>query len=337
MKKEDNKIKVLKSEVLFSNKCIHDNIRNNYLCQLKKRVSAKYEIAIKDILPTKRGFFGETWKIVTENNKYFIKLIFWSYHQKRFLDSLDILTYMITQGITFIPTIIKTKDGNNFFSFQNGYGAIFDYIEGDNNEIYPMELLIEKLLQLYKLDVSSSNFLSETFNCDLINIYNELACSNNLSNILQKKLIQKNLMISRYARRLEFFSNICSHDLSGLHLTHGDAGGNCILNGNNLMIVDWDSAQIAPIERDMWIYFDNATTIHYINSQLMQTGLNYQLKTERICYYCYYFFFYYLTEYLKAIIHTDDKEKKLKIEKETCEYLSENWIYERLKLADRIR
>lgn len=60
------------------------------------------------------------------------------------------------------------------------------------------------------------------------------------------------------------YAKLYAYDLKrkacwSFHITHGDAGGNCILSKEQLFLVDWDSCLLAPIERDAWIY--NVTTM----------------------------------------------------------------------------
>lgn len=98
-------------------------------------------------------------------------------------------------------------------------------------------------------------------------------------------------MISSYAERLNYLSEICCRDLSNFHITLGDAGGNCILNGEQFFIVDWDSVKLAPIERDAWFYICNSNQLSIINDVIQKYKLGYMLKQERLCYYCYYSFF----------------------------------------------
>ena len=70
---------------------------------------------------------------------------------------------------------------------------------------------------------------------------------------------------------LKQFSTACKGNRENFHITHGDAGGNCILNGNQLTIVDWNSVTLAPIERDAWIYICDKNEMKKINSILAKT------------------------------------------------------------------
>ena len=97
-------------------------------------------------------------------------------------------------------------------------------------------------------------------------------------------LAEKETDIARYMERLERFSAVCKGNRENFHITHGDAGGNCILNGSQLFLVDWDSCLLAPIERDAWIFICDKSEMERIDSILAESGIDYVLEQDRLCY-----------------------------------------------------
>ncbi len=153
---------------------------------------------------------------------------------------------------------------------------------------------------------------------------------------VKKALADKKADIFRYMERLKHFSALCKASKERFHITHGDAGGNCILNENQLFLVDWDTVMLAPIERDAWIFICDRNEIEKINRILSENGIDYVLEQNRFCFYCYDFFFHYLNEYLKSIIEAKMEGQKEGIINDLMGYLTDCWIYKRLEMADTV-
>lgn len=120
------------------------------------------------------------------------------------------------------------------------------------------------------------------------------------------------------------------------HITHGDAGGNCILNGERFVIMDWDSVKLAPAERDAWFFLGDEKQIVSISRLLEERGMGRPLRRERLCYYCYESFFLYLTEYMENILCAQEEGRRQRMEKALADYLADNWIYLQLGIADAV-
>ena len=135
------------------------------------------------------------------------------------------------------------------------------------------------------------------------------------------------------AERLSIFTGYCKSDTSHFYITHGDAGGNVIVNGGDFFLVDWDDPRVAPPERDAWfcLYWNWAMTA--FNDVLRANGINYTLRSERLAYYCYHSFFFYLTEYMQTYFDIDDTNGE--IASELLKYF-DGWIEEEIRCADKI-
>lgn len=312
-------------------------MNENYLDHLTKMITDEYSISAQRIIPAKRGFFGETWRLQTDRADYFMKIDYWEYHREAYRKSLPVIDFMTNQGISFIPRIIKTKSGELSCRFNDSVVAIFDFVDGENTEDYPIARLFEYLIHIYKLDSSEIALERETFDTVVLDIFNSLKANIQLPQRIMDELQKKTELISQYAKRLRLFSDICKKDTENFHITHGDAGGNCILHENDFHIIDWDSLKLAPIERDAWFFICDDKQLDAIHTVLFHSGVEYKLNPDRLCYYCYYSFFHYLTEYLQTILFARSEGQKQNVTYNLSEYLTSGWIFNQLQIADRHR
>lgn len=313
----------------------HEEVKEqNFTDEITDFILTKYGLIVQSVSPANRGFYGETWKIQTNNADYFVKIDYWTYHMVSYQNSLAITQFMTENGISFIPKVIKTKNGELYSNFKQGIVAVFEYVQGELYENFSVGQLYSKLAQIYHLEPYGIDIETETFGTEaaesFLQLQNEQELANKAVNIFHKK----QTVISRYIERLKLFSARCKGDMNHFYITHGDAGGNCILKDNQLFIVDWDSVKFAPIERDAWIFIDDKQHLEEINTTLRKNNINYTLRQERLGYYCYYFFFYYLDEYLQSIEGAAGEKQKQAIVENFIEYLTNSWIYKRLNIAD---
>lgn len=166
-----------------------------YLDRLRAHIAEKYGIRAAAITPAKRGYYGETWKLQTQDGVYFVKLDTLAHHQARFQNSLPVMDYLCGQ--------------------------------------------------------------------------------------------EKNY------------------------------------------IVDWDEVMHAPLERDAWVMCCRGWARELFNQTLRENNIDYQLRPERLAYYCYHMYFFYLGEFL-ACLPFRDMSGRIK------DYLDNCWIRERVLFADTI-
>lgn len=119
------------------------------------------------IVPAKRGYYGETWRMDAENGKYFLKLDYSSRHQIKYRNSLEVVEYLCNSGINFISSIIKTRTGNLFSIFNSAVLGVFVWIDGEDIETdetkIPEYNMLAKIYQLTKqgFDIPSIEFSAE--------------------------------------------------------------------------------------------------------------------------------------------------------------------------------
>lgn len=78
-----------------------------YIHRLKTAIYEQYGIAISEIVPAERGYYGETWKLYAETGCYFLKMDYLDFHQKRFQRGLSVIEYLCENGIDFVGKVIK--------------------------------------------------------------------------------------------------------------------------------------------------------------------------------------------------------------------------------------
>ena len=306
---------------MYSDKIRDEEYRNNLL----KYINCEYGIAAKYITPAKRGFYGETWKLSASNADYFLKVVYAEEHKPSYERSFPVIRHLCDHGIYFINKIVKTTLGCLYTTFDDAIVGLFDWIDGDNiqNEATKIEEY-KMLAQVYTVPAYGIDIAREDFTTKDADEFFERWSRLDDKQVLT--LLEKNCMkIEHRAKRLQIFSDLCRKDKNDFVITHGDAGGNFISNGNASFIVDWDSTKLAPPERDAWFCVHWDWAMAGFRDALNQNGIGYELRNERFAYYCYWFFFFYLNAYLDA--HTDVV---------TIEDYIDGWMADNVKWADAV-
>lgn len=150
---------------------------------------------------------------------------------------------------------------------------------------------------------------------------------NTLDNLQIRSLLEKNrAKLEHRAKRLKYFAERCQGDTADFVVTHGDAGGNLMVNGNRYFIVDWDNPILAPPERDAWVMCHRDWARDAFHRALGQNGIKYTLRLERLAYYCFHFFFFYLTALIDGFTETDNVRE--------IEGYIDGWMEESIRYAD---
>ena len=146
----------------------------DYMNELANFLLCEYNFKVQSISPAKRGFYGETWNVQTEKNTYFVKIDYWSHHKESYRTSLSAVQYMTDSGISFIPKIIKTKNGRLCNNFKNGVAAVFEYIPGELFEDCSAAQLYGHLARIYSLKAEGIELERENFGTQLVDTFHHL-------------------------------------------------------------------------------------------------------------------------------------------------------------------
>lgn len=167
-----------------------------YMKELLQFLSCEYGFQIKDILPAKRGFYGETWDVQTESRKYYLKIDYWNHHKRSFQNSLPIVELMTDSEISLIPKIINTKDGHLYSSFRQGTIVVFEHIRGELSEDYSTAQLYDCLAKVYRLKANGLELEMETFGMERIDTFRSLQSLSELPIEVKTALAEKELLFS---------------------------------------------------------------------------------------------------------------------------------------------
>jgi len=302
-------------------------------------IRSEYMINPISIKPAKRGYFGETWQLESGEKQFFLKLDYTALHGPIYENSFHIIEHLCRHGIDFVSKIIKTADGRLFTHFDSAVLGVFDWIDGENVQNKHTKIQeYEMLAKIYTVPPNNIFIPKETFSTISADLFYaewkrlKVAARDKTTKQLLTLFDQNELKIKHRAERLELFASRCDTNTSHFYITHGDAGGNLIVDDDKFYIIDWDEPRYAPPERDAWFCLHWNWAMDAFHGALHQNGINYTLRPERLAYYCYHMFFNYMVEYLTTYTTRDCKRY---IFAAMTEFFS-CWIEDNLIFADTI-
>jgi Ser/Thr protein kinase RdoA (MazF antagonist) len=133
-----------------------------YIDDLKDFIRRKYRLEPLTITPAKRGYYGETYRMDTADNSYFLKLDYSIRHQLLYENSFHIIQHLHRHGINFISNIVKTADRALYTRFDAAVLGMFEWIEGENvqneNTKIPEYQMLAKVYTIPSEDISHTAF-----------------------------------------------------------------------------------------------------------------------------------------------------------------------------------
>lgn len=304
----------------------NDNVFFAGLCDA---LQCEYGLNILRITPAQRGYYGETWILDTEYKKYFIKIVYSPNHQRVFAENLCVVSFLQSNGINYISSVVKNTAGENSILFCGGRLALFEFIPGKLTKEYPKEMLYQCLSKIYLVSPEGLKIEKEDFSTACVSYV--------IGNInLLDELVAHRDMLLRYADRLLGLATLCRKDFSNFFITHGDSGSNVIEYQKHIYIIDWDTPKLAAPERDAWMFIHGFPDIEIFNSTLLNAGIKYSLQKERLAFYCYYSYFYYLQEHLFQFQNAKDDISKRRIKGFIRHFFLRGWIIQQVDLIEKI-
>ena len=304
----------------------------DYQYQLLNFINREYSLSATAITPARRGFYGETWRLDTANKRYFVKLDYSEAHHRIYERSFLVIDHLCRHGIDFISRIVKTASDKLFARYDDAVLGIFEWFDGKNIENDATKSTEYQLLaKVYAVPPDGLHIPREDFSGTAASRF--FAQWKSLDDARLYSLLEAHRAnLERRAARLKHFAALCRSDTGGFVITHGDAGGNLLVNGNEYHLVDWDDSVLAPPERDAWNMLCHKDKRDWagglFHSALREQGISYTLRPERLAYYCYTMYFFYLTEYLNCFAHTGTVQG-------LDEYFT-GWAENRVEYADTI-
>lgn len=312
----------------------------NYIANLLSFINAEYELKVHSVSAAKRGFYGETWQIKTQKGDYFVKIDYSTKHKELYKKSFILLEYLHLQGIKKISLIVKTKRGELYSFYDGAILGVFNWIDGQNVQNKETKFAeYDILAHIYTLPTRGLTLEKEcftTYKADLyfsqVGLLKQEPKAEDGAKVLGVLAKNEEKILHRF-RRLKHFAEKCADDYNGFFITHGDAGGNIIVQDEKYFLVDWDYPLLAPPERDAWFCLHWDWAMAAFNESLQKQGLDYTLRYDRLAFYCYHSFFYYLTEYLDAFFDLGNRGGDMV---QVIEDYFSSWIEEELNFADTL-
>ena len=308
-----------------------NSIRDDgYITSLLDFIKLEYGFEAQNVIPAKRGYYGETWRLDTSDDSYFVKLDY-SPHKGIYERSFPVLENLRKNGIELISRVVKTADGRLSTRFDGAVLGVFDWIDGENVQNEQTKMAeYQMLARIYTVPPDGLVVPCEDFSGKSADAFLELW--ERLADTRINTLLEQNRgKLKHCAERLKKFAALCRNDFTGFVITHGDAGGNMIKNGERYSLVDWDAPMLAPPERDAWFCLHLPWAMDAFHDVLHCNGLGCSLRPERLAYYCYHYFFFYMNEVLETYFDIGDGNGSI------CDYLREyfgGWIEENLRFAE---
>lgn len=288
-------------------------------------ISYEYSIDGLILTPAKRGFYGETWRLDAPDAGYFLKLVYAGSHMAIYERSFRVIKHICDHGINFISQIVVSKDGSLFKMFDGAVLGVFNWINGELIQTNATKIHeYEMLAKVYTVPTSNIPILSEDVSDkNAIVYYNQrrMLKDGPLLSLLEKY----HAKIKHRADRLKHFADLCRGDTYNYFITHGDAGGNFINDGDKNYLVDWDYAILAPPERDAWVMCCEPWAAEIFQNAMRNNGIIHTIRPNWLAFYCYCYFFFYLSAFLDA-----DSDA------ETVDEYINGWIENSFKYADNV-
>lgn len=309
-----------------------------YRQELLRFLAGAYGLPAGELRPAPRGFFGETWYVSAGGGRYFCKIDYWDYHKGMYERSFPVMQRLLESGLTFLPPLVRGKGGELCFPFRGGVLGLFGLAEGEQREDYPLGELFSRLGRVYQVDAGGLALPREDFAASSLAEFRALAAGlgqgggfcREAAAVLQRRAP----LLQEKAARLLAFARQCRAEPCPLVITHGDAGGNCLVGPGSFTIVDWDSPMLAPPERDAWFFMHRPAQVRQVEEALAEAGFPYRLSFPRFAYYCYFSLFYYLCEHLKALACAPEAARAGRLQK-LSDFFS-GWIFTQMETADAL-
>ncbi len=294
---------------------------------LANLLSEKYALPNAVLTPAPRGFIAKTYYIAAGSMRYFAKIVARPADADAMVQSLPVLQMLRQSGMNNIPVPIPTVDGNLSVAFDGKTLALFNHVTGQHAYDFPLAPYVRLLAQVHAFSEPIPPSLArETFT---------IAFKNDLLQLLQRVWTgefdnphQYALQAWAAARRYGIERDITILDETAQQLqttdmaftlTHGDAPGNVLVDGDQITLVDWDTVMLAPSERDTWFHRHNEVFLKLYRTLVP----GYDFNRVACRYYLYNRYFEDLLGFIEKILATDipdaEKEKHFRDLVETCD------------------
>jgi len=227
--------------------------------ELRQAIEENYGISIHRCDAAPRGAIAETYII---NGVYFCKLVRNPVITKYLRHSLPLLDCLTKAGVDRINGLIKPRDG---FSVTLGDTEIVltKLLPGRQSRDYHVPSFGALLASIHEVsvdDVTAKKSIQEDFDISFTNPLMEWidATASCAAQVEIKAILSRHADdMSRHLDCFQALARMCQEEPCASVITHGDVQGNVLMTDpDDLYIIDWDEAVLAPRERDLWFFAD---------------------------------------------------------------------------------
>jgi spectinomycin phosphotransferase len=278
---------------------------------LKQRIQEVYGISVKNLKFIPLGEVASSYEITTSKNEmYFLKLYFPTRLNRNQIRNLDFsleVVYQLhqVQGIDQISYPIKTIEGNFKSRFGEAIMVLWNYIEGKiiSEKKSKTTVFLKKLAGLLaQIHNSTSNLklrseilfeFDVVFKDDLLLCLKEIvSCTISEDKTFLKLKAMITPLMNDILQSLTYLEEIGRKLSSESHpdyvVCHNDPiRHNIIINKQNeIHLVDWDNAYLAPCEKDIWFYI-NQKDFDSFKQKYQEIRSSIKLNEEIVAYLFY--------------------------------------------------
>ncbi|MEK3889110.1 phosphotransferase [Bacillus sp. FSL K6-3431] len=291
----------------------------------------EYGMQVDSITFLPVGDSAYSYKVYDYNGeRYFLKLFDHLHDRQR--QSIERLEYyllltwkMYHQGIfKNITYPIKNQNSEYKTTFNNITIVLFNFIEGETlAEAYPfskeiVKKVVKSMAAIHQIIdyIDPAHPLIETFDISfqfqlkkcITLLENTVTTENHIKLVLQERVLAEKEQIHSLLNLIRELQNVVAKDNKNNVLCHGDLwGGNLICHENELYVIDWESAIMAPPEYDLFNFIGKSFEIFFAAYQ-KQMGETVTLNANLLRFYSYRHHLRNLTNWLMNILYRNTEE-----------------------------
>lgn len=234
----------------------------------QKLFQEQYGITVVNFSRVESGEIAESYILfLDDQTKCFLKILHQNKidHLEDLLNSLKLTHTLKKSGINNISFPFSTKNGELISNLGEYYFILQNFIDGDNTDTTKSETdtknIASTIAHYHSISSYGLTLKTEPLNTDYANLLLEHLVSIETSRDFWSQKLHE--IITPHKKRIQA-------DLQQLHnyaqeakktttsevITHGDLIANNTMKTKQgeIFIVDWDSARLAPAERDIWFF-----------------------------------------------------------------------------------
>ena len=288
-----------------------------------------YNLSIKRVVSIPVGVSGSNYSIEDQDGKkYFLKL-----HLRKNVEdaeglenTLNLTAQLHERGIANIPYAIRSAEQRVDETWGDYVVVVTNYIEGGSLDEKSLSDSLLQQLGVTLCKIHQTNVEGIMLPVEPVDLSYALKLRSQLEFLqngeepkkyvgkLRELLLPRLALLSQHLQTLEQLSEQVKASAGENVITHGDLiPDNLMLNDDGkLFIVDWDTAQLAPPERDVWFFMKNKTFLEGYR----ESNPKMQLNMERLAFYMYKRYIEDMVYWANQILHenTTDEQNETDLE-----------------------